>query len=401
MKRTAKDFICFSAQDYWYHNRAHSDIQLMSRIASERRVLFINSIGMRMPAPGRSTQPWRRMARKARSIAKLVRRPIPELPGFTVMTPVTLPFYGIPRVRRLNARLVGAQVWAVSKALGFHEIACVLTIPTAWEVISHLRVDQLIFNRSDKHSAFPEVDKAYIAGLEEQLLKHSEHVLYVSRQLMADEAELTGNRAVFLDHGVDLGHFRRRQEADEPADMKEIPRPRIGFFGGIDDYVVDLLLLEELAREYPDAQLVLIGDATCSMERLTDLPNVHWLGAKPYEFIPRYGSGFDVALMPWLDNEWIRSCNPIKLKEYLALGLPVVSTNFPEVRHYEDVVEIAMDRGDFVKKVGRLIDEGCGDSDSERRRSRVSSADWLDLAKTVIRLSEEIDVPETKPQCAE
>ena len=86
---------------------------------------------------------------------------------------------------------------------------------------------------------------------------------------------------------------------------------------------------------------MLIGHTTCSMDRLVRHPNVHWLGQKPHEEIPRYGSGFDVALMPWLDNEWIRSCNPIKMKEYLALGLPVVSTDFPEVRHYADVIRVA------------------------------------------------------------
>ncbi len=90
-------YVCFSAQDWWYHNRAHSDFQLMRRVAERRRVLVVNSIGMRMPTRGRSSKPGRRIVRKLRSIAKLVRRPLPALPQFYVMSPVPLPFYGRTR----------------------------------------------------------------------------------------------------------------------------------------------------------------------------------------------------------------------------------------------------------------------------------------------------------------
>ena len=85
---------------------------------------------------------------------------------------------------------------------------------------------------------------------------------------------------------------------------------------------------------------------------------MHWLGFRPYEEIPRYGAGFDVAIMPWRDNEWIRNCNPIKLKEYLALGLPVVSTDFPEVHRYASVVRIARSPEEFVQLVATTLDDG-------------------------------------------
>ncbi len=106
----------------------------------------------------------------------------------------------------------------------------------------------------------------------------------------------------------------------------------------------------------PEATLLLIGDATGPIDELLALPNVVWLGFRPYEEIPAYGAIFDVALMPWLRNEWIAYANPIKLKEYLALGLPVVSTDFPEVRFYDDVVAIADDEADFVRLVREALD---------------------------------------------
>ncbi|MDR8407468.1 glycosyltransferase [Nonomuraea sp. 3-1Str] len=375
-------YVCFSAQDWWYHNQAHSDFQLMRSIAAHREVLIVNSIGMRMPTPGRSTQVLRRITRKLRSVAKLVREP---LPGFHVMSPLPLPFYGSPLLRRLNAVLVRAQVTAVCRALGMRRPVVVVTIPTAWDVVRPMARRSLVFNRSDRHSAFPEADAATIGALERALLARADRVVYASRALMADERPLTGDRAHFLDHGVDLGHFTRT--AALPPDLAAVPGPRIGFFGALDDFVVDFDLLERVAVELPHASLVLIGDATAPMERLTKYPNVHWLGFRPYERIPEYGSGFDVAIMPWQDNAWIRHANPIKLKEYLALGLPVVSTDFAELAAYTGRVRVAAGHAAFVEAVKLTLDTG-GPATAGELRASVLDASWSTRARELMALAE-------------
>ncbi|MCZ7525037.1 MAG: glycosyltransferase [Acidimicrobiia bacterium] len=370
-------FVCFAAVDWWYHNRAHSELQLMQRVARERTVLLVNSIGMRMPLPGRSTKAWSRIVRKLKSMAKLVRRPVADLPGFHVMTPLILPFYSLRWARALNARMVRAQVRLVSRFLRIEDPVLVVTIPTAWEVVRPMRRRALVFNRVDKHSTFAETDQDYIRALEEALLRHADRVLYVSHALMEEELPLAGDRAVFLDHGVDLDHFRPRPPEEEPDDLRLVPHPRIGFFGGLDDYVIDFGLLERLAREIPEAQVVLVGDATCSMDRLESLPNVRWLGYRGYEEIPRYGSGFDVAILPRLDDEWSRYTNPIKLKEYLALGLPVVTTAIPEVERHGRWVRIACGPDDFVAQVrAALAGGGPGTMTPEERREAVLGDSW-------------------------
>jgi len=380
-------WICFCGQDWWYHNRAHSDFQLMTRVARRTPVLLVNSIAMRMPLPGRSPQALQRIGRKLRSLAKLVRRPLHDTPGFHVMTPLILPFYGIAWARRLNAWLVRLQVRAVARALGIEEPVLFVTIPTAWEVVKPMRRRALLFNRSDKHSEFEETDQEAIRGLERNLLEQADRVIYVSHALLDDEHRYTGERARFLDHGVDLDHFARRPRP-EPTDLRAIPRPRIGFFGGIDDYVVDLDLLERVAREIPEASLVLVGSATCSMKRFEALPNVHWLDFRPYAEIPDYGAAFDVALMPWLENEWIRCCNPIKLKEYLALGLPVVSTDFPEVHRYARVVRVAKTGDDFVELVRRSLKDG-GPATPAERSAAVAGATWEARADDLLAIARE------------
>lgn len=381
-------WVCFAGQDWWYHNRAHSDVQLMLRMARQRRVLLVNSIGMRMPLPGRSTQPLRRIARKAASVAKLLRRPVPELPDFHVMTPLVVPFYGSPVARRINASLVRVQVQAALRYLRIRNPYCFVTIPTAWDVVRALPHRRLVFNRSDKHSLFPDANQAHIRPLEDALLRAADLVLYVSRALMAEEAHLVGTRGVFLDHGVDLQHFRRRPPTEELPDLRDIPRPRLGFFGALDQDLVDLELLERVARTLPDTQLVLVGPAACSLRRLESLPNVHWLGARPYEEVPRYGSGFDVALMPRRPSEWVHYCNPIKLKEYLALGLPIVTSDFPEAHAYGAVLRIARDHDDFVEQVRRTLDDG-GPADPAARRAEVASASWDRRAQRLLALAEQ------------
>lgn len=380
-------YVCFSAQDWWYHNRAHSDFQLMRRVAENRTVLFVNSIGMRMPLPGRSPGALRRIVRKAASMARRLQTPLPDVPGFHVLTPVLLPFYGSRLGRTVNAWAVRAQVARAERSLGIDQPLVVATIPTAWEVVRRLPHRSLVFNRSDKHSAFDEVDRAYIGSLEQALLEEADHVLYVSHELLAEEADTAGDRAHFLDHGVDLELFRPRPATEEPEDLRAIPHPRIGFFGGFDDYIIDFDLLERLARELPDAHLVLIGDATCPMTRFDSLPNVHWLGHRPYEDIPRYGSGFDVALMPWLDNEWIRHSNPIKLKEYLALGLPVVSTDFPEAHHHTPWITIAAGADNFVAQVRAALDDH-DELARARRRASVTGDSWDARSRELMKLCE-------------
>jgi GT2 family glycosyltransferase/glycosyltransferase involved in cell wall biosynthesis len=378
----APAYVCFAAQDWWYHNTAHSDFQLMLSIAEHRKVLVVNSIGMRMPARGRSSHPARRVLRKLRSVAKLVRHPRPDLPRFAVMSPLPLPFYGSPALRRINAVLVRAQVRLVCLLLGIRRPAVVVTIPTAWDVVRPMRRRSLVYNRSDRHSDFPEADRRLIEGMEGELLRHSDSVLYVSRALMADEAELTGDRAVFLDHGVDFAHFAPRPAGEQPADLHAVPAPRIGFYGALDDFVVDFDLLEHVAAEMPDASLVLIGDATHPMERFERYPNVHWLGRRPYEAIPAYGSGFDVAIMPWVDTDWIHRCNPIKLKEYLALGLPVVSTDFAELDDYRDRVRVATTPESFVRAIRDSLEFGPLLA-PEKLRESVRAYSWASRAQVL------------------
>ena len=380
--------VVFSAQDYWYHNRAHSDVQLARALSTDRPVLLVNSLGMRMPRRGSTTQPLRRVARKVGSTLRALRRPEAAYPRLHVMTPVSVPVFANPRLSRLNAAFVRLQVRLAARLVGLGVPDLLITLPTAWEVARHLPARRVVVNRSDRYSALPEADTALIARLEASMLEACDAAVYVSHEMLADEQHLVdagSGRAVFLGHGVDLDHFAPEPGRAEPADLAAVPHPRAGFFGGIDDYVVDLELLRRLAVELPDVSLVLVGAATCPLDDLVALPNVHWLGMKPYAEIPAYGAGFDVALMPWLQNDWIRFCNPIKTKEYLALGLPVVTTPYPEAAAHAGVLAVAATADEFVGLVRAAVD-GNPVSTAQERRAAVAGDSWLARADALREL---------------
>ncbi|MCR9244247.1 MAG: hypothetical protein NXI31_04390 [bacterium] len=381
-----RDIICFCGQDWWYHNRAHSDFQLMTRAAKHRKVLLVNSIGMRMPMPGRSPLPFKRIWRKLKSMLRHVRRPLPDAPNYTVMTPVLFPFYGSEKARAFNARSIRRQVERVAKKAGIVDPHIIVTVPTAWEVAREMSRTSLVYNRSDKHSAFGEADQGFIAQLERDLLTQSDGVLYSSRAFLDSERELTGDRAHFLDHGVDTKHFAARDRTNALVEQS-CKRPIVGFFGGLDDYVVDFDLLERVAVERPDYTLALIGDATLPMDRLTRHPNVVHLGFKPYAEIPHLGADFDVSIMPWLDNDWIRSCNPIKLKEYLSLGQEVVTTYFPEVEHYRDYVHLAQNGDEFLQRIDEVVQGARAPGD---RDALLGSATWDDRTLELLAILDSI-----------
>lgn len=381
--------LCFGGVDWWYHNRAHSEIQIMCQLSEHISVVFVNSLGMRMPKRGASTQPWQRILRKLRSITMGLRKVGPRM---WVFSPLMLPPTSKLWVRKINARLIAAQVCLVLKIVGIHNWFTWVTVPTACDVVEALPDSVTIFNRSDAFSKFPEVCEEFIKSCEEKLLKNSALVLYVNRKLMVEDVA-PQDRKYYLGHGVDYSRFasvtaKGKSVHSELAHMK---RPLVGFFGAIDDYTVDLELLKFAVKSLPNMSFVLIGLSTLDISDITSLSNVHYLGFRPYPEIPKLGASFDVGIMPWLQNAWIDYCNPVKLKEYLALGIPIVTTPIPQAEEYPGLLSIARTPHEFVEAIQasvmlnderlRLLRQKAVENDSWQCKA----AKVLELANTIAR----------------
>jgi glycosyltransferase involved in cell wall biosynthesis len=140
---------------------------------------------------------------------------------------------------------------------------------------------------------------------------------------------------------------------------------------------VDLFL--EVAAASPDITFVLVGGSSLPAGWCA-LSNVAQLGRKDHSDVADYMSACDVLIMPWRQNEWIRACNPVKLKEYLAVGRPIVSTPFEELKRYDGFVEVAIGAASFAAAIRRaLADSGGG----ERRRERVAGETWAAKGRAV------------------
>ena len=388
---TRRSFVCFAGEDWWYHGRAHANLQVTRELSRHGRALVVNSIGMRFPRPGKTEGATMRIRRKLRSTLRFVQRPLPGYPDLWVMTPISVPLYGVPVLRKINAASVGLQVWIVARLLlRTRDPWTIVVVPTAVDVVDRLGWRKVLYYRADNHAVADDVDEQLIRSMEDRLFARSAYVLYSSSALMAAETDRSGGKARFVDHGVELDHFVLRPELDEPADLKGTPRPIVGFYGAIESQWVDIELLKRIAVEIPEATLVLIGSSTSELSELRALPNVRVLGWRDYENLPRYGQRFDVALCPFRDTDWIRASNPIKVKEYLAQGCPVVSRYIPNLEHHRDVVTLVKTNDEFVAAVRDIL-EGRAMSTAEERRKAVLADGWEQRARAVLELCDEAE----------
>jgi glycosyltransferase involved in cell wall biosynthesis len=153
-----------------------------------------------------------------------------------------------------------------------------------------------------------------------------------------------------------------------PADLPPWPGPVIGFFGSLESWI-DLELVAHLAQRRPQWLIVLIGHAAVDVSRLRHFPNVVLTGRKKFNQLPGYGRYFDVCLLPYLPTEQVMNSNPIKLREYLAMGKPVVSVRFPHAEQFRELIYIADGRDDFVVQTERALRE----DNAELRAQRMDS----------------------------
>jgi glycosyltransferase involved in cell wall biosynthesis len=187
-------------------------------------------------------------------------------------------------------------------------------------------------------------------------------------------------RNYFLPQGVDTDHFSRR-EGEPPEPLRSLPKPWIGFFGIIAPWI-DQELLVRVARRHPKASVVLLGRSSTSTARLEAEANIHVLGEVPYAQLPQWSQWFDVGLIPFVVNELTVAANPLKLLEYLSLGIPVVSTDLPEVRKFRPLARVAETPEDFVRAVSEALDDRSSDA-AKLRRMKALGFSWRAIAGDV------------------
>ena len=344
-----RDILCFSHD--WTGDPL-SKTHLMRVLSKENRILWINAIANRMPTT--SKKDLSRIFKKLKSFAE----PIREVErNIFVLNPLAIPAYGSQAVRKFNEKFLLSQVKSAMRKLEFQNPVNVIFNPAAGLLAGKLGEAKLVYYCVDEYTAFTGASRG-LKEIEESLFRKADLVIVSADKLFETKKDFNPNTFI-IRHGVDFAHFRKALDENTlvPDEVANLPKPIIGFHGLLADWV-DFELIKRTAENFRDGSVVLIGKITVDAERkikvLDGVENIHFLGRKPYAKLPAFCKGFDVALNPFAINDLTLAANPLKVREYLAAGLQVVSTDIPEVRIL-DFCRIGRDHNDFIRQIEAVL----------------------------------------------
>jgi glycosyltransferase involved in cell wall biosynthesis len=355
----AQNIVCFAKE--WSESPT-SNNHVMRTLAAQNRVVWLNSIATRTPKIS-SARDMRKVSRKIRSFGA---GPVEAAPGLFVHTPLVLPLHYTKAAVAVNSVLLRATVARLRRRLAMPDFQLWTFLPTAAPYVGRLGESVSVYYCTDEWSQFTAVDRAAISKMEAELCAKVDVVFAASASLVARKRALNPETHL-ASHGVDRDHFAAALDPALPVapELAGIKGPVLGFFGLVEDWI-DVDLLADVAARRPDWTVAVIGPAMVDVSRLAARPNVMLLGRRPYADLPRYAKGFSVGLCPFKINELTANVNPIKLREYLSAGLPVVSTDIPECRVRPEWGRVARTAEEFTGQVEAVL----GEDTPARRRER-------------------------------
>jgi glycosyltransferase involved in cell wall biosynthesis len=236
----------------------------------------------------------------------------------------------------------------------------------------------------DDYAAYPGVHADTVRAMDAETTRKADVVFVASDTLLAGKQELNPNTHV-SPHGVEFDHFAKAQDPvlAVPPDVAHLKGPVVGFFGLVESFI-DLDLIDWLAQQRPEWQFLFLGRVAVAAESLPNRPNVHFIGKRPYADLPAYAKRFDACVIPYRPGDWSFHANPIKLREYLATGKPVVAVDTPQMRKFADVVEVTRDRAEFLAALDRVLRSPPDPEETARRIARVAGSGWAARADAVV-----------------
>ena len=238
----------------------------------------------------------------------------------------------------------------------------------------------------DDWSQFHNLDGAWLARKEEEILKRADVVFTPARHLEEKCRRAAGGRVHYMPHGVEHAAFARALSAETvaPADVAGLRRPVIGFYGNLHPWV-DFGLVGALARRRPQWSFVLIGEVFCDVSPAAAPGNVHFLGRREHGVLPDYCKAFDAAMIPYdMKQARMASVNPVKTKELLAAGVPIAAADVPELRGYGEDVLICRGVDEWEAALAKQIAR----ADRREISARVAGEDWTEKIAAMRRIVE-------------
>ena len=363
--RRSQDVVCFSSIDWQFIWQGHQEI-MSALAASGSRVLFVENTGVRAP----SIHDIPRLRQRIQNWWKGTKGFRKSRDNLYIYSPLLLPFPYSAVARRINRRLITRALRRWMQAADFKRpvVWTFLPTPLVREIIPRLDPAVSLYYCIDDFASSSRGARR-ITKHEQRMFRDVDLVFVTSEKLRARASKFSRSVHLFP-FGVSFKKFEQASEGSQeiPKDLAGLRRPVIGYVGGVHRWI-DFEMLAEVARRMPETSFALIGPLQADAAAIADLPNIHLLGKRAHEDIPMYIKGFDVGIVPYRDSEYTANVYPTKLNEYLAMGIPVVATDLPEVRRFNlehgNNVVVAQDTDQFIAALQDTIRPS---TDSERHR---------------------------------
>jgi glycosyltransferase involved in cell wall biosynthesis len=363
-----KEIVCVGFAE-WEAELPTNQHHLMSRLAETNRILFIESLGLRRPQF--ALRDVRRLWRRLRAGLRGLR----QEDGVHVLSPLALPVYGNRVARFLNRSLLRWQVQNAVDRLGLQRPILWGYVPHAEVLIDLLDPSLVVYHCVDDLAAQKGVDANNFREVEHRFVGHADLVL-ASAPSLSERLRRISDHVVDAPNVADVDFFATALD-EGPVDdaIGRLTPPRVVFVGAIVATKLDMELLAKLAELRREWSFALVGpigagDPRTDVSVLRRQPNIHLLGARPYHELPDVLRAADAALIPYAVNPLTASVFPMKVYEYLAVGLPVVATPLPALAGV-DGVTIAADAESAAAALERLMAE---DTPERRRRQSLSAS---------------------------
>ncbi len=361
--------------DDW--GRYPSTIQHIVRVLLKKnnRVIWIGSLGHRKPKF--TFADLKRVFEKLLHLFSNRGEKKKDIPIIQV-TPFIIPLHDVGICRRLNRRLLVRTLKKVIEIHKFESTIVLTSTPLIADIVGKLNDTSVHYFCQDDYLHFEGAFKS-LKKFEDNLLLKADTCFAVSEPLVRTRIPKNGE-VHFLPQGVDTDHFsiNRKKTLSE---LEKLNKPIIGFFGLLAEWV-NIELIIKCTNHYPEYTFLIVGRTTLDLSIFNGINNLIYIGEIPYNELPSYAANFDVGLIPFRINELTIAANPLKLLEYMSLGIPVVATNLPEVVKFDDFVFVANDENEFIE----LIENALKDNIEERnklRRAKAENYSWESIAEDV------------------
>jgi glycosyltransferase involved in cell wall biosynthesis len=373
--------IIYFGNDWSAENRTSSH-HIAERLAERTRVLYVESPGLRAPkASGRDMKKlWRKML-------SAVRRPRSVGHSLWLMSVPQIPFRRLPFVRRVNAALGRLLVRRALKRLGFARTVSWFAVPHPGDLAHAFDEAAVVYYCIDDYAALPGVDARAVTEMDARLTRRADQVFVASAPMLLAKSPVRPS-TVLVPHGVDAALFRRASERTLPVapGARHLRRPVIGFFGLIEAWI-DLDLIADIAERRPRWTFLLIGRLAVDPGRLKALPNVVFAGTQPYRSLPNWAKAFDVAIIPYRLTRQVVNSAPLKLREYLATGRPIVAVPAPEIERFAGLVRIAQGPEHFIREIEDALASDRA-TDRDRRIAATATMTWEARVSEIVEIVE-------------